>query len=143
MADSMWPIHLPRLSALRPFSAFRLLQLVTPAVSRASALHLHSGRPGRLASGITFDGARIRAVLLPRTARGPRGADNGRVATRRPRAAFPCSLALSELLYQPVRLVYAYIRAEQKRFRESVVNTVTARVQPERNSRRGDVHEGA
>ena len=42
-----------------------------------------------------------------------------------------------------MRLVYAYIRAEQKRFRESVVNLVTARVRPERNFRRGNVHEGA
>ena len=42
-----------------------------------------------------------------------------------------------------MRSVYAYIRAEQKRFRESVVNLVKARVRPERNFRRGNVHEGA
>ena len=44
-----------------------------------------------------FDGARVRTILLPREALGARGTENDRIATRRPRAAFLCSLALSEL----------------------------------------------
>ena len=145
-AAEVWPMWIyprTRVKARKlRFCGFWLLTLADalPRRSRCacglSSIRVHRKRP------LFRRRARSDDFVAPGRARG-RGAENGQEATRRPRAAFPRSLALLELWYRPVRLVYAYIRAEQKRFRESVVNLVKARVRPERNFRRGNVHEGA